>query len=145
MSMTKREKEEMSWMLNSLQRAGIESEDLQPLRRISMTLRRWFELECGTGNDRVSESVERDEVTEKPFRRVQFMGAGGKWVDRKYPIADREKGAIKRLDVLRAKYPALVFYVQTDPRGCALYAIPSESIREGERVESIYNRGIAIY
>jgi hypothetical protein len=142
--MTKREREEMQWMLDSLRRAGIESEDLQPLRRISMTLRRWFELECGTGNDRVSESVERDEETDKPFKRIQYMGAGNKWIDRRYPIADREKGAIKRLDVLRAKYPALVFYVQTDPRGCALYAIPASSIGE-DRVECVYTRGIAIY
>lgn len=143
--MNKREQMEMNFMLDNLQRAGIEHEDLQPLRRISMTLRRWFELECGTGTDTVSESVERDEVTDKPFRRVQYMGAGNKWVDKHYPIADREKGALKRLDVFRVKYPALVFYVQTDPRGCALYAVPVSSIREGERVDSIYNRGIAIY
>lgn len=143
--MNKREKEEMQCMLDSLRRAGIEKEDLQPLRRISMTLHRWFELECGTGNDRVTESVERNEETDKPFKRIQYMGAGNKWVDKRYPIADKEKGAIKRLDVLRAKYPALVFYVQGDPRGCALYAVPVSSIREGENVDSIYNRGIAIF
>jgi hypothetical protein len=143
--MTKREREEMQYMLDSLRRAGIESEDLQPLRRISMTLHRWFELECGMGNDRVSESVEHDEVTDKPYKRIQYMGAGNEWIDQRYPIADREKGAIARLDVLRVKYPALVFYVQTDPRGCALYAVPVSSIREGENISSIYNRGIAIY
>jgi len=142
--MNKREQQEQQWMLDSLRRAGIESEDLQPLRRISMTLHRWFELECGTGNDRVTESVERDEETDKPFRRVQYMGATG-WIDKRYPIADKEKGAIKRLDVLRAKYPAFVFYVQSDPRGCALYAVPVASIGEGEHIESIYTRGIAIY
>jgi hypothetical protein len=143
--MTKREREEMQWMLDSLTRSGISSEDLQPLRRISMTLRRWFELECGTGTDTVSESVERDEETDKPYKRIQYVGAGNKWIDKRYPIADKEKGAIKRLDVLRAKYPALIFYVQTDPRGCALYAVPVSSIREGEDISSIYNRGIDIY
>jgi hypothetical protein len=143
--MTKREQQERQWILDSLQRAGIESEDLQPLRRISMTLRRWFELECGTGTDTVSVSIERDEVTDKPYQRTQYMGAGNKWMDKRYPVADREKGALKRLDVFRAKYPALVFYVQGDPRGCALYAVPVSSIHKGERIDSIYNRGIAIY
>ena len=143
--MTKREREEQQFMLNRLQNAGIDPADLQPLRRISMTLRRWFELECGTGTDSVSESVEHDEQTDKPYKRIQYMGAGNKWIDKLYPIADKEKGAIKRLDVFRAKYPALVFYVQTDPRGCALYAVPVSSIREGEDVACIYNRGIAIY
>jgi hypothetical protein len=143
--MTKREQQVMQWRLDSLRRAGIESEDLQPLRRISMTLNRWHELECGTGNDRVTESVERDETTDKPYKRIQYMGAGNKWIDRRYPIADKEKGAIKRLDVFRAKYSVLVFYVQGDPRGCALYAVPVASIGEGEHIESIYNRGIAIY
>jgi hypothetical protein len=142
--MNKREKLEMQWMLDRLQGAGISSEDLQPLRRISMTLRRWFELECGTGTSYVTKSVERDEVTDKPFERIQYMSTHG-WVDKRHPIADREKGAIKRLDVFRAKYPQLVFYVQGDPRGCALYAVPVASIREGEAVDSIYNRGIAIY
>jgi hypothetical protein len=143
--MTKREQQEKQWMLDSLMRAGIAPEDLQPLRRISMTLRRWFELECGTGTDTVSVSIERDEQTDKPFCRTQYMGAGNKWVDRKSPVADREKGALKRLDVFRAKYPQLVFYVQGDPRGCALYAVPVTSINEGEAVDSIYTRGIAIY
>jgi hypothetical protein len=143
--MTKREQQEKQWMLDSLICAGIESDDLQPLRRISMTLRRWFELECGTGTDTVSVSIERDEQTDKPFCRTQYMGAGNKWVDRKSPVADREKGALKRLDVFRAKYPQLVFYVQGDPRGCALYAVPVTSINEGEAVDSIYTRGIAIY
>ena len=143
--MTKREQQEKQWMLDSLQRAGISSDDLQPLRRISMTLRRWFELECGTGTDSVSVCIERDEQTDKPFCRTQYMGAGNKWIDRRFPVADREKGALKRLDVFRAKYPQLVFYVQGDPRGCALYAVPVTSINEGEAVDSIYTRGIAIY
>jgi hypothetical protein len=143
--MTKREEMEKEYMLKRLLAQGIAPEDLQPLRRISMTLRRWFELECGTGTDTVSVSIERDETTDKPYKRTQYMSVGNKWIDRKSPVADREKGAIKRLDVFRAKYPALVFYVQSDPRGCALYAVPVSSIREGENVDSIYNRGIAIY
>lgn len=141
--MNKREQQEKQYMLDSLRRAGIESEDLQPLRRISMTLHRWHELECGMGNDRVTESIERNEETGKTYRRVQYMGATG-WIDKLYPIADKETGALKRLTKFQAKYPALVFYVQTDPRGCALYAVRVAVIREGEDISSIYNRGIAI-
>lgn len=142
--MAKREQQEKQWMLDALQRAGISAEDIQPLRRISMTLHRWFELECGTGTDTVSESVERDETTGKPFHRIQYMGRSG-WIDKRYPIADREKGAMKRLDAFRAKYLNIIFYVQSDPRGCALYAVTSDKVRAGEDVGAVYNRGIAIY
>jgi len=142
--MTKREQQEKQWMIEALQRIGIALEDIQQLRRISMTLRRWFELECGTGTDTVSESVERDETTDKPYRRVQYMSRSG-WIDKRYPIADREKGAMKRLEVFRAKYSSIIFYVQGDPRGCALYALTSDKVPAGEDVGAVYNRGIAIY
>ena len=34
----------------SLMQAGIKPDDAQALRRISMTLQRWHELECGDSN-----------------------------------------------------------------------------------------------
>lgn len=80
---------------------GFTRDEAAALRRISMTLRRWYEMECGTGDDRVSRSIERDEITDKPFMRIQFQSAHG-WVDRSYPTPDREKGAIKRLDKIIA-------------------------------------------
>jgi hypothetical protein len=43
-------------------RAGISYDDAYALRRISMTLNRWFELECGTD----AGAIERDETTGKP-------------------------------------------------------------------------------
>ncbi len=39
----------------------------------------------------------------------------------KYPIADRETGAIKRLDTIMLGKGHLWYYIQGDPRGCALY------------------------
>ena len=38
-------------MISRLERSGISREDAFTLRRISMTLHRWHELECGDGND----------------------------------------------------------------------------------------------
>ena len=37
----------MQSAINSLTNAGIQYQDAVQLRRISMTLNRWFELECG--------------------------------------------------------------------------------------------------
>ena len=37
--------------INALQAAGISYDDAVSLRRISMTLHRWHELECGDGNN----------------------------------------------------------------------------------------------
>lgn len=116
--MTKREAQEYNWMIDRMRALGIAQEDCEQLRRISMTLRRWFELECGTDDGQVSISVERDgeDGDGKPFKRVQYPTAHG-YVDRKYPIADRETGARRRLAAIMAKYPQLTAYVQGDPRG----------------------------
>ena len=48
--------------------------DARALRRIERTLRRWAELECGDGNDRCSWSIERCEVTGRPFMCVYPRG-----------------------------------------------------------------------
>ena len=37
-------------MLNRVQRRGLSLDDALAVRRISMTLNRWYELECGDGN-----------------------------------------------------------------------------------------------
>lgn len=48
MSTTQKERDEV---LHRLDRLGIAYEDACALRRIALTLRRWFELECGDGNN----------------------------------------------------------------------------------------------
>ena len=132
-------------VINRLQKLGFNYEQANKLRRISLTLNRWFEMECGTENEAgTSFSIERDEVTEKPFQRIQY-NSGGKWVDRKYPVADREKGARKRLASLMASFPTLTPYIQGDCRGAALYILRPEDIRPGESIDSIYNRGVCVY
>ena len=45
--------------INRLQAAGFSYEDACALRRISMTLHRWHELECGDANNYASWSIVR--------------------------------------------------------------------------------------
>lgn len=92
-------------------------EEALKLRRIEMTLQRWGELECGDSNDHCSWSIERDETTGKPYRCV-YPHQGQM---RRYAIADRERGALKRLQAIMAAHPDYAAYHQTDPWGANLH------------------------
>ena len=96
--MTKQEAMRLTHQENTLFDLGFTRDEIAKLRRISNTLRNWFEQECGTGDYRVSVSIERDgdEPDSKPYKHIQYATAQG-WKDRRYPIADRETGARKRL------------------------------------------------
>ena len=102
--MTRKEAERLTYQENVLLELGFTSEEAEQLRRISRTLQRWHELECGTGDGQVSRGVERenDDGTGKPFMRVQYPTAAG-YVDRRHPIPDRETGARKRLAAILAR------------------------------------------
>jgi hypothetical protein len=140
--MTRKETERLTHQENVLLSLGFTSEEAEQLRRISMTLHRWHELECGTDGG----CIERDETTGKAY-----------WLNsntmRRSPVADREKGALKRLaaiiarvNVQRAgKVGRLEAYIQTDPRGAALYIIRPGDVPQGEDVSAYYNRGICVY
>ena len=125
-------------MIRALETEGVTYQDAQALRRISMTLHRWHEMECGC--------IERDEQTGIPY----WYNANARYLSANDPrayirIPDREKGALKRLDVIMARYPHLTHYVQGDPRGCALYILRMQDIIEELEADSYYNRGIAVY
>jgi hypothetical protein len=128
-------------VIRRLQEAGISWEHANTLRRISMTLQRWGELECGDGNDYASWAIERDEQTGKPYM-VRYPHDGK---PRRTPVADKEKGALKRLQTIMSHYPNYVAYHQTDPRGCVVYVVRKDDIPEGATLDSCYNRGIAVY
>ena len=130
---TKRELEQRARMFRALEMNGIDFDDALALRRISMTLHRWHELECGSDYG----CVERDEVTGKTFS----VTSSGK----RFPTPDRETGALKRLAKIMAAYPALSAYVQGDPRGAALYILRPGDVPAGEDAGSYYSRGIAVY
>ena len=115
------------YMFKALETEGMTYQDAQALRRISMTLHRWHEMECGTDRG----AIERDEQTGTPYFRT-VKGT-------RYRTRDMETGALKRLDAIMARYPHLTPYVQGDPRGCALYILPAGVS------EDAYHNGIAVY
>jgi hypothetical protein len=121
-------------MIERVKRLGVTETDAWALRRISMTLHRWHELECGLYNG----CVERDEATGKTYWKSPFSGVLA-------PIADRETGALKRLKTIMRNYPKLTPYVQGDPRGAALYIVPKKDLPKGADIDSYYSRGVAVY
>ena len=142
---TKREILRQLRQQDTLQALGFTYTEANQLRRISMTLQRWYELECGTE----AGHIERDEETGKPYM-VTDWGASR----RRYPVADRETGAVKRLQAIiharnirqpRAEDPLLSYYLQTDPRGAALYILRPQDVPAGESPAAYYSRGICIY
>lgn len=135
-------------VIERLLRIGVSYEDANALRRISMTLQRWYELECGDSNAYGAWAIERDEVTEVPYmvRHHYSHTPGTKDRMTRTRIADKEKGALKRLQAIAAKYKRkYVPYVQTDPRGAALFMVAKKDIPKGGSIDSYYSRGVAVY
>ncbi len=146
-------------MLNRVQRLGISLDDALALRRVSMTLHRWHELECGDSNAYASWSIARGE--KNPNGSFYYNDNGKPYIERHYypqmvgqpgnrttysRIPDRERGAQRRLAKIMAKYPTLSAYIQTDPRGAALYILkPSDFPPGGGDVSAYYSRGVAVY
>ena len=147
MSTTQKERYEV---LHRLDRLGISYDDANALRRISLTLRRWFELECGDGNDYGSWGIERDEETDVPYMvHHHYRHGDGKDTVSRHKIADREKGARTRLSKIMERYPSLIAYIQTDPRGCALYLVKQAELIDNSGttlpIDCYYSRGLAVY
>ncbi|MBM3542873.1 MAG: hypothetical protein FJX51_12585 [Alphaproteobacteria bacterium] len=121
-------------MLMRVRRLGIAEHDVLALRRVAKTLHRWHERECGDG----SHVLERHDG-EVPYE--VYYGGRGEPTQRRVP--DLEKGALKRLAAIMARYPTLTAYIQTDPRGAPLYLLRPEDII-GD-VSDCYTRGTAVY
>ena len=150
--------------IDTLIKAGISYQDATALRRISMTLHRWHELECGNGNDHGSWCITRGDYvrTEGPTRipasdrassppkmafkhdddgkpfleHHHYRHGNGKDSTSYSPMPDRERGALKRLAKIMANYPGWASYVQGDPRGCALYILRPDDVP----TEKLYRR-----
>lgn len=108
-------------------------------------------MECGDGNG----CIERDEATGKAYWRNSHNA-------RRFPIADRETGARKRLAAIigqRNGRPCMVgaefkacdpagkvsAYIQGDPRGAALYILRPGDVPADGSADSYYSRGICVY
>lgn len=148
------------------ERIGVDMDTADKLRRIEMTLHRWAEDECNG-------EIQREEV-QPTFEAISVGSAHcknceetanlhqsvtlncnrtidgkprryyGPNMDRSYPVADREAGALKRLAKIMESLPHLVAYHQTDPRGCALYLVPKDKLTDGHDISSVYNRGFGV-
>ena len=155
--MTKREAERQTAQENTLIELGFTREEADQLRRISMRLHSWYERECGNGHG----AIERDEETDKPYWYNPNTGS-------RYPIRDLERGAERRLKaIISARNQRIVSatpelptingsaakvadvsvsaYLQTDPRGAALYLLRPGDVPDEADVQGYYNRGICIY
>lgn len=170
--MTRKEAERQTRQLDTLRSLGFTYEEAEKLRRISMTLRRWFELECGNSNEYGSWAIERDDNGDGlPYMvHHHYRHWHGQHTTSRYRIADRETGARKRLSVIVAARNARITndssadadrhihatcaakltgavsaYIQTDPRGAALYILRPGDVPEGGDPSAYYNRGVCIY
>ena len=144
--MTKREAIRQNQQENTLIELGFTSEQAEQLRRISMTLQKWYERECGDSNQWAEWAIERDE-NEAPFEVRHIYAHDGKGSARtiRTRIPDRETGALRRLAAIMASAPTLSTYIQTDPRGAALYILRPGDVPDGCTVDSCYSRGICVY
>ena len=124
-------------VISRLQKLGIDYDTAQQLRRISLTLQRWFEKECGTDNG----CIERDEATGKPYWRYSNFDHPLT----KYPVRDMEKSALARLRSIMKPLKGLVPYVQGDCRGASLYILRKSDLKPGDNIDSVYSRGTAVY
>lgn len=140
--MTRKEAIRQTIQADNLRALGFTRLEAEKLRRISMTLRRWHEMECGTDGG----CIERDEATGKAFWLNAMTG-------RRFPTPDRETGARKRLAEIMMQRGLrvgggnveLTAYVQTDPRGAALYILRPGDVPAGKEPECYYSRGLCVY
>ena len=181
--MTRKEAERLAKQQAVLQSLGFTAEEAEQLRRISMTLQRWFEHECNG-------DIQRDETSGVTYRHYGHNSSGPFLTTR---TADRETGAKKRLAKILARrnsdevrhtscatcgldiegiapfsewrdrgnntgdehhkhapaqdgsWGSMSAYIQTDPRGAALYIIRPGDVPPGSSVDSCYSRGICVY
>ena len=204
--MNKRDAENYRHMMGALEQLGFTYDERNALRRISMTLHRWHELECGYGNQYESWAIERDDNGDGPPYMVHhhYRHGNGKDTVSRRRIADRETGARKRLErIIKARNarvsstdkvrqtcckhcgqdieafspfpcgewrdrgnnthcpnaagdagqcheptdtaPIVSAYVQTDPRGAALYILRPGDVPADADASAYYTRGICIY
>lgn len=125
----------------NLSALGFTYREIEILRLAELTLHRWCERECNG-------EIELDEKTGRYFaRRGDYVEANDPRRIRFVP--NREAGALRRIEAVMAERITrgpddLVYYYQTDPRGCALYIVRKSDIPEGGKLDAYYTRGVAV-
>lgn len=133
--MTRHEANRLEHLERGLTALGFTSEQIRKLRRASNTLSHWYEAECNG-------EISRDQVSEISYRYNTFSA---KRIRRE---PDRENGALKTIQEIVGSVPATKvsgYYIQTDPRGAALYILRPGDVPEGIEVDTCYSRGICVY
>lgn len=127
-----RDKIRIANQINACAQMGLTTVEHDALRRASMTLQRWSEMEC---NHDVERSVD-GKVTVRYCRNDGNM-------TKPQRVADRETPSLKRCEAI-AKAHGLVFFHQSDPRGAAVY-IGTKLSLGGLPAHRAYNRLTCIY
>jgi hypothetical protein len=162
--MTKKEFERRQHQQQTLKALGFTADEAEQLRRISNTLQRWFDNEC---QDAETGYIERDQNGDGPPYFVRHVYGHGTRPDRvvRRRIPDREAGAKRRLAAIidrrnaRQYNPnsptkigtgpmdqgAVIPYIQTDPRGAALYILRPGDVPAGCDAGGYYSRGVCVY
>lgn len=133
MSMTRRDKERITHQMDQCAALGLSRWEHDALRRASMTLQRWGEMEC-------NHDVQRDEVTGKVTIRYCLNNGD---MSKPRPCADRETPALKRCKAI-ADAHGLVFYHQSDPRGAQVYIGRPDDLK-GQPIDQVYSRLVCVY
>lgn len=129
-------KEEINRVLFNLYNLGFDADEASKLRGIAMTLSRWCAAECNGDITRGEDGQcyrQYGHNTNGPFLTVK--------------CADRETGALKRLEKIMEKHPELGYFYQTDPRGASLYIYHKDAIEKLIcKIDCCYSSiGIAVY
>lgn len=114
-------------------RYGLTRGETAILRRAQMVLHRWAEREC---NGEIERGESRPEICHD--------GRGNRVPDLETPALKRIEKIVTARNARFPDRPALRFYHQRDPRGCAVYLVPADVIPEGKSIAAYYSRGLAI-
>ena len=143
--MNRKEQIRITEQENRLRELGFSGYEAEALRKISMTLHRWAERECN-GEVEVDDSGKAWSVSQ---------GYAPSWKVSRYPVPNREAGALRRLAKMMQDHPGWDYYHQTDPRGVALYLVnldgeigdmPIWEYLQTRSLDSVYSQvGICIW
>lgn len=130
--------------VQSLTATGINLDDAITLTKIGKSLHRWFELEQGGKDEKKDWKIERDEE-DNPHLAITFFRDGFK---SSFRIPDREKGAVRRLTKIMAKYPKFKAFIQkADPSKPTLYVLRPgdlDDLPKGKKIDYA-GKGIPVY